>query len=96
MLCEEEIRVRVPITYGDFGVERAPISSDGVTVRCLVCMQSKMFSSCHGLRDHSSIKKLLRVKLGERYGVKTSVCHGGSLLFECSLNNPVEGIFMIR
>lgn len=59
-------------------------------------MQSKMFSSCHGRRDHSSFKKLLRVKQGERYGVKTSVGRGGSLLFECSLNDPVEGIFMIR
>lgn len=71
-------------------------SRDGVTVGWLVCMQSKMFSSCHRRRDHSSFKKLLRVKQGERYGVKTSVGRGGSLLFECSLNDPVEGIFMIR
>lgn len=84
------------ITYGDFGLEQAPISRDDATVCGLICMQLKMFSSCHRRRDHSSFKKLLRVKQGERYGVKTSVGRGGSLLFECSLNDPVEGIFMIR
>lgn len=32
LCCEEQIKARVRITYGDFGLEQAPISRDGATL----------------------------------------------------------------